>query len=66
MAQIAVKDELVEEALRLSEGCPLEQITEQAFINYNALLSLRELRGKVHWDDSGDWSEQDDAAEEPA
>jgi hypothetical protein len=57
MTQIAVDDGLVAEAVRLSENRPLDEIAKYAFKLYNAQLSLRELRGKIHWDDSGDWTE---------
>ena len=60
MTQVAVDDGLVAEAVRLSENRPLDEIAKYAFELYNAQLSLRELRGKIHWDDSGDWTEDVD------
>jgi hypothetical protein len=57
MTQIAVDDTLVNEAVRLSENSPVEEIVKRAFKLYIAQLSARELRGTMHWDDSGDWTE---------
>ncbi|GHV81683.1 hypothetical protein AGMMS49991_02410 [Spirochaetia bacterium] len=65
MTQVAVDDGLVAEAVRLSENRPLDEIAKHAFELYNAQLGLRELRGKIHWDDSGDWTEDLDDDEAP-
>jgi hypothetical protein len=59
MTQVAVDDTLVQEAMRLSENRSLSEIAKYAFKLYNAQLSARELRGTMHWDDSGDWTEDD-------
>jgi hypothetical protein len=59
MAQIAVDDTLVNEAVRLSEDRSLDEIARYAFKLYNAQLGARELRGTMHWDDSGDWTENE-------
>ena len=60
MTQVAVDDALVQEAVRLSENSPLEEIVKRAFRLYIAQLSARELRGQFHWDDSGNWSIDED------
>jgi hypothetical protein len=64
MTQIAVRDDLLEKAMRLTEGkYPVEQLAEFAFRGYTDVLSLKELEGKFHWDDDEDWSKDEKGAQ---
>ena len=57
MIQIAIRDDLVEKAMRLTEGrFPLEKLGEYAFQGYTDQLNLLKLEGSFDWDDDQDWS----------